>query len=703
MDLFGRELTVRLRTLAIAVLLFAGACTCRNGHVSTSDSNLELSADVVQFPRTFVGHPTKAAIELRNVGKPPREAALETDAPFSVEPLTANLGGGDSLELALTFAPGTAGPFERTLRVTSEGASLTATLRGTAEAIPSCTARGPCWRAHFDVESASCVDEKAEDGTSCPSSSACLTDAVCADGDCVGKGIDCDDRDACTTDTCDEISGCVHFSATSRCASSTDPCKVPACDAVVGCTFVDAADGVSCGESDCESAQVCMRGACTRVRVSDGAACGTESPCQPRGLCAGKTCVRPPPTDLVPAWTVWGAPNRALLWDSIADRDGNVYWRENDNSNGTSWLVSVTRQGFPRYSVSVMQATEMALIEQLLVLRQGAWVEAHRIADGSILWRRELRSTAPGVADTSTRTLARGPPGTVYVGHQELAPPDKDGVVRAVGAVISQLNLADGSTRWEVRLPGRWLEDTTPVDEAHYLYAGTVDLTTSEHRYLGFTPLGAVRWDTPNPHAAPAAVFGGRVYHWDHWLSETSTGAWVNAQPPTLNIAGYPRLALGAVNFAGTTTSLVPSCSMPGTLVMGTSMQLVRVDPPTSQLRWHLEIAGASGGGISMTNTVLTSRSTIVFSQVEDYCERSGSRHVLREVSAFGEPSFSCRLPGPERYEGLGLLHDGYWVSSVVTPTGAAGVRAFALRGFELPPHGWATALGSAARDTHAR
>ena len=96
-------------------------------------------------------------------------------------------------------------------------------------------------------------------------------------------------------------------------------------------------------------------------------------------------------------------------------------------------------------------------------------------------------------------------------------------------------------------------------------------------------------------------------------------------------------------------------------------------------------------------------KSTILFSQAEDYCD-SSQRHMLREISSTGTPSFSCELPGGDSYFGEGLLDKGRWVSAVHERNGGRqGVRAIALPGVELPEHGWATAWGSPARDAHSR
>ncbi|MDP6944337.1 MAG: hypothetical protein QF464_09335, partial [Myxococcota bacterium] len=75
------------------------------------------------------------------------------------------------------------------------------------------------------------------DGEPCVPESACAPDGICHDGLCVGSDPpdDCDDGDPCTTDTCDEETGCEH-------AAILD-CDVAAC-ASQAAEF----DGASCVE-----------------------------------------------------------------------------------------------------------------------------------------------------------------------------------------------------------------------------------------------------------------------------------------------------------------------------------------------------------------------------------------------------------------------------------------------------------------------
>ena len=70
-----------MRLLALAIpLLLAG---CKVDRVSGSASGVALGAARIEFPRTYVGYPTKATLELRNEGKPVRVVQLQTDAPFT--------------------------------------------------------------------------------------------------------------------------------------------------------------------------------------------------------------------------------------------------------------------------------------------------------------------------------------------------------------------------------------------------------------------------------------------------------------------------------------------------------------------------------------------------------------------------------------------------------------------------------------------
>lgn len=684
---------MRAWAFLLAVLL-AG---CRPDKIGGAAGDIVFGADRVQFPMTVVGYSSLSSVEVRNTGRFTRTVKLTTKPPFTLRTATWELPGGSSVRAEITFAPEVPGSIELPLGLESEEQTAAAMLVGPSQLPPACDETGPCWHEVYDHASGDCVQVNTADGEACNGGAACFLASSCEDGACVGTPKVCDDGDQCTTNACDPNTGCVFFSKLARCGASSDPCKAPACDPAIGCTFTDVEDGVECGPSDCTTAHICLVGSCKQVAVNDGAACGDPSPCQARGLCLGQTCQRPDAGELVPSWTVWAAPGAGVIWDSIADRLGNVYWRE--AGPGGARLVSVTSAGFARYSVPItITSGQMALIEDLLVLHVGATLEARGIGDGKVKWTRVF-ALETGVVFNEIRATARGNPGVMYVGYVKF---DKDNSF--LGSNIHALDLSNGQTKWEVKLPSQAIDyQSFPVDEGGYLYFGAAG-ADGVRRYHSLTPLGVKRWALTNPHASPAAVFGGHAYHWDHWLSDTQTGAWVNQTPPTLFTAGYPRLALGAISFVGTKYEEVGNC-VDGGMGSGPIMTLARVDPATSQLQWQRDIAAPGIGSPSITNTVLTSRNTVLFSQAPDYCGKEP--HVLREIGAQGAPSFACQLPGAEAYEGEGLLNDKRWVARIrdLRPDAGVrqGVRAIALPGYELPAHGWATAEGSPGRDNHAR
>ena len=115
---------------------------------------------------------------------------------------------------------------------------------------------------------------------------------------------DCDDGDACTTDTCEsDGAGCAHAAVD---CSDEDPCTVDeGCDPAGGCTSAFALEGTACSDDDL----------CTTGDACDGEGqCVTKPACA--GLFEGQDCME--------VWCVpeTGACESALLWGCFVAQEG---------------------------------------------------------------------------------------------------------------------------------------------------------------------------------------------------------------------------------------------------------------------------------------------------------------------------------------------------------------------------------------------
>lgn len=87
----------------------------------------------------------------------------------------------------------------------------------------------PCHTARWDDVEGRCVEEIDETPrTACRTP--CVDSGTCSDGVCVGQNRSCDDKDACTSDRCDSVLGCV-----STPLAEQAPCGVATCDSMAVC------------------------------------------------------------------------------------------------------------------------------------------------------------------------------------------------------------------------------------------------------------------------------------------------------------------------------------------------------------------------------------------------------------------------------------------------------------------------------------
>ncbi|MGE0790417.1 MAG: MYXO-CTERM sorting domain-containing protein [Sandaracinaceae bacterium] len=127
---------------------------------------------------------------------------------------------------------------------------------------PTCSGTNPC-ATYSCVAASGCVEMPVAAGTACSDGNACNGAEVCMGLTCMaGTALDCDDANACTTDTCDMTAGCMNapvFAGTS--CSDGDMCNGDeTCDGSGACmtgTALDCDDSDECTTDSCEAATGC--------------------------------------------------------------------------------------------------------------------------------------------------------------------------------------------------------------------------------------------------------------------------------------------------------------------------------------------------------------------------------------------------------------------------------------------------------------
>jgi hypothetical protein len=132
-----------------------------------------------------------------------------------------------------------------------------------------------------------CELQALPDGAACNDQNPCTAPDTCTAGFCSGPGLDCDDANGCTADSCSIFYGCVHFhhqkpcedgnacTVGDRCADGAcrsggaadcddaSVCTVDACDPSLGCTHDDltaewCSDGLDCTSDRCDAVLGCV-------------------------------------------------------------------------------------------------------------------------------------------------------------------------------------------------------------------------------------------------------------------------------------------------------------------------------------------------------------------------------------------------------------------------------------------------------------
>ncbi|MFT3837566.1 MAG: hypothetical protein QM723_11275 [Myxococcaceae bacterium] len=489
-----------------------------------SASQGELSAPPsVDFGTVYVGYPASASLELRNRGSSPISVRATVAAPFTTAAAEVAVGGGASQTLRLTLSAVAAGPQSGELVLSGDdGAQVKVALGGTALAPPVCATPDPCASSVFSPDAGACLESPVADGTAC--SAGCLLSGSCLSGTCRAAMVaSCDDGNPCTLDACGASGSCQHYDKSAECPDPGDPCRVAFCDPDAGCGGAPVEDGTFCGKSDCVTADICLSGVCTTVAAQEGSVCSPATACQGPGICHSKNCNKPPPNQVVLAWSYDAGVPVATFIGPLADEAGNVYFDEQLYDAGTVSfrLVSLNRDGAVKWRWAIPASeydpgfdypARPPVIDQETVVycAPAQPCIALRTSNGSEKWTFDPAVFFTDGADPKfvTSVASAGPQGVVVAARS--MNPD------AGGGGAALLDWGTGTPSWirQDPLMGR----VTITDEAANAYFTGWHADggyNSERSLTSVTSSGAVRWTAKAPTARSfnfaAASYGGRV------------------------------------------------------------------------------------------------------------------------------------------------------------------------------------------------
>ncbi len=164
-----------------------------------------------------------------------------------------------------------------------------------------CVANSACSTQQCQPATGQCLPTDVTNGTACDDASVCTGASSCFGGACVGSQLtNCDDKNPCTTDSCDSKAGCVHSNADGPCddgnpCTAGDQCNAGACLAGPNqCACVGDKDCASKASGNlCDGTLICQANQCV-IKVGTPVICDAgfdtkcaKNTCQPNsGLCA---------------------------------------------------------------------------------------------------------------------------------------------------------------------------------------------------------------------------------------------------------------------------------------------------------------------------------------------------------------------------------------------------------------------------------
>ncbi len=160
---------------------------------------------------------------------------------------------------------------------------------GITDNVKECDDLDPCTNDTCDA--AGC-QHKPLNGTPCNDSNVCTQQSKCLSGICTGGDqLNCDDKDPCTTDSCDPFTGCVHTPASDAvCPDDGNQCTQDLCKDGT-CSHIQVSDGAACvDDGQACTADVCMNGIC-KHNPADGVPCADDGNACTDDVCQAGGCV----------------------------------------------------------------------------------------------------------------------------------------------------------------------------------------------------------------------------------------------------------------------------------------------------------------------------------------------------------------------------------------------------------------------------
>jgi len=218
-----------------------------------------------------------------------------------------------------------------------------------------------CLANTCDGKTGKCGLQPFNEGKGCNDGDPCTAGDLCGKGVCKGPGkTNCDDKDACTADSCDVKKGCVHLRTTCNDGNS---CTVDQCDPKTAkCDFSKVLkDGSTCNAdgSGCTVNDVCTKGVCSAgtpvkctlpVKQCEKAFCSSTGPASFKCLTGdekegtlcddGSACT----LDSACKKGVCKAGTKPKFWTDVVGDDDNAYRFEDVSAFGTGLVVAGSRQ-----------------------------------------------------------------------------------------------------------------------------------------------------------------------------------------------------------------------------------------------------------------------------------------------------------------------------------------------------------------------